>query len=95
MSKKQINKLTPEEKMAKATGRSTSPHVLQCLKRPLAGAVSRRVLLTSVHGEGRRSSGLQPGPPFRADSGWGGAYASLSGFAPVGSCAVPQRQVHC
>lgn len=56
---------------------------------------SRRVLLTSVHGEGRRSSRLQPGPPFRADSGWGGAYVSISGFAPVGPCALPQHQVHC
>ena len=44
--------LSPEEKMAKATGRETSPHVLQCLKRPLAGAAGSSLPQSTGRGGG-------------------------------------------
>lgn len=70
------------QKMAKATGRETSPHVLQCLQEATSG--SRRVLLTSVHGEGGAGSVCSRGHPSRQTVDGGGAYVSISGVALVG-----------
>ena len=69
--------------MAKATGRETSAHVLQCLKRPLAGAAGSSVPQSTGRGGGAPCSGGHPSgrivggaAPMRASPG-------LRQWAPV------------
>ena len=83
--------LSPEEKMAKATGRRTSPHVLQSHE---ATHRSRRVPPYLSPRGGAAELRPQPGRPSGAR--WmGRRLPEHRRVCAGGLCALPQRQVPC
>ena len=75
--------LSPEEKMAKATGRRTSPHVPQSHEPTHR---SPEPLLTSIRG---RRRGAPPAPGARRRMVGGAAPFRAAGFAPWALCPSP------